>query len=365
MKLKVNKKQFNLILEEVTKVINPNSPLLALQGIYIEAMESKIIFKASDGNISIKRVVEVDSDIEVVTPGNILVPGKLFKEIIKKQSDSIEISKDEKKIIIRSQGSEANLNLLDINEFPVISFDNIGKEFEIEISKFKNLIKNVSYAAAENDNRLILNGVNIKAKDSKLAISATNSFRFATEVTEIDSDIEFNITLLSSSLRILLSSLNSGLLKISINDSKIVSNFDNTTLVSNLIDGIYPELERLIPHEFKTTIKTNTKAINELIDKVLVMSTDKKRVARFTANKEELMLEMRRKEIGELIARTKDYSLEGDDVVIPFDVSFFKEAISKVSGDIEIKFNGAGKPFIIKSTAKRNLVQLVLPHRSY
>lgn len=365
MKLKVNKKQFNLILEELAKVINPNSPLISLQGILIEALENKIIFKASNGNISIKKEIDVDSDIEVITPGNILVPGKLFKEIIKKQSDTIEIFREKNEITIRSNGSEGFLNLLNVEEFPTISFDKVGKDFEIEVSKFKELINNVSYAAAENDNRLILNGVNIKAANSKLVVSATNSFRFATEVLPIDSDIEFNINILSSSLKILLSSINSGLLKISINDSKIISEVDNTIIVSNLIDGIYPELEKLIPHEFETVVKTSTKDINYLIDKVLVMSTEKKRVTKLTTNNGELILEMRRQEIGELIARTNKFNLEGKEISIPFDINFFKEAISKVSGDIEIKFNGGGKPFIIKSISKRNLIQLILPHRSY
>ena len=365
MKLKVRKKEFLSILEELSRVINPNSPLVSLQGISIEALENKIIFKSSNGNISIKKEIDVDTDINVLTPGNILVPGKLFKEIIKKQSEDIEINREKNEIIIRSNGSEAFLNLLNFNDFPTISFDKVGEEFEIEVSKFKDIIKNVSYAAAENDNRLILNGVNIKASNSKLAVSATNSFRFATEVLSIDSDIEFNITILSSSLKILLSSLESGLLRISINDSKIISEVDNMIIVSNLIDGIYPELEKLIPHDFKTIIKTSTNEINKLIDKVLVMSTEKKRVTKLTIDNNEIILEMKRQEIGELIAKSNKFKLEGENIAIPFDIGFFKEAISKVSGDIEIKFNAPNKAFIIKSTNKRNLIQFILPHRSY
>ena len=200
MKIKINKKTLSDTLERVLKANDANSHLSALQGVLITAVENQLTFVASNGNLSIKEVIEIGPMLEVLEPGRILIQGKLFSDVIKKQDEVITLIKERESAIIKSLDSKVTINLLDANDFPVISFDNFGDEFIIPVASLKQIISDVSFAASTKDKRIILNGVNLIAENNKLIASATNSFRLAYKVLDIDSSITFNMSILSKNL---------------------------------------------------------------------------------------------------------------------------------------------------------------------
>ncbi len=365
MKIKISKKTLTTKLERVMKAHDPASHLKALQGILITAMENQITMIVSNGNLSIKEVFEIGPEVQIEEPGRMLVEGKLFFDVVKKQSGEIVISKERETATIRSLDSNVVLNLFDANDFPTISFDNFGEEFIVSSDIIKEIISEVSFAAADKDKRIILNGVNLKAEEGKLIASATNSFRLAKKETSIDSQIHFDISILSKNLKQFIPAGVTGDLKIWVTDAKIVTQSEGTTVVSKLIDGTYPNVSGLIPADFEHKVKISAKELTALIDKSTVMLSETNPVVRMSIDNETLKLESKRDQIGNLEARSTNFTLEGSELEIAFNVFFLKEAISKFDGDINLNFNGAQKPFIITSESNKGLIQLILPHRSY
>ena len=365
MKIKINKKSILKSLERLLKAHDSSSHLSALQGILITVVENQLTIVASNGNLSIKEVLTAGPELEITEPGRILIQGKLFSDVIKKQGDDITITKERESAIIKSLDSKVVINLLDANDFPMISFDNFGEEFIIPVDSLKSIISDVSFAAADKDKRIILNGVNLVAENNKLVAAATNSFRLAHKEMPIDSSITFNMSILSKNLKQFLPSNAKGDIKIWVTDAKIVTQFENTTVVSKLIDGVYPNVSGLIPASFEHSIKIQAKELSSLIDKAMVMSTENNSVVRMTANQDVLKLESKREEVGNLVANSNSFTLEGQDLEIAFNVLFLKEALSKFKGEVTLKFNGGQKPFIITSDSNEKLIQLILPHRSY
>lgn len=365
MKFTISKKTIEKHLDNVSRALVSNNPFPALTGILILANESNIQFVVSNGNLSIKEIVEFDANTKVELAGKVLVPGKIFKDVIKKQGDLIEISTDDNLMSVTSRGSKVQINLLDVHEYPTISFEAEGKELLIDSESLNNLIKNVSFAAAENDKRIILNGVNLVASNGKLKASATNSYRLAQSVVDTESNVEFNITILSKNLKDFYPANAKGQLKINVDDSKIITRYENSIIVSKLIDGVYPEVDKLIPNNFEVELTIDSREIVDLIERATVISEETQKVVKLTIENKILTLESRRKEIGDSSVTTSDFIFTGENYGIAFNGQFLKEAVSKFSGKVVIGFTGVYKPFIVKSESNKNTVQMVLPHRSF
>lgn len=365
MKIEIKKKEFEVALSNVSKALNANSPLHSLQGIYLKVTGNSLTLITSNGNLSIKEEISEASWLKITEPGSLLLPGKLFSEVIKKHGTTITITKSDDFVNVSSDEMETKINLLNPTDYPTISFEAVGKEIKVQTAKLKTLIKDVSFAASDKDKRIILNGVNLKVKEGKLIAAATNSYRLAREEMSIGGDAEFEVTILSKNLKDFVPSSAKGEITISVNDSKIITKYESTTVVSSLVDGVYPQIERLIPSEFASTLVINSSDINKLIDKATVVSNEANKVVKLTINKEVMVVESKRDEVGKTTIEFKDYKLDGEEVSIAFNAQFFKEAIARFDGEISIKFLGKLKPFIIIGESNKNLLQLVLPHRSY
>lgn len=365
MKLTISKKLLEKHLENVSRALISNNAFPSLNGILIIANESSIQLVVSNGNLSIKEIIEFDANTKVEESGKILVPGKIFKDIIKKQGDIIEFDVEGNSMSIISKGSKVQINLLDVQDYPTISFEPEGKELLINADALNELIKNVSFAAAENDKRIILNGVNLVSANGKLKASATNSYRLAQATVDIDSNVEFNITILSKNLKDFYPVNAKGQLKINVDDSKIITRYENSIIVSKLIDGVYPEVDKLIPTAFEAELTIEAKELIDLIERATVISDESQKVVKLTIENKQLVLESRRKEIGDSSVVSSDFSFTLETYSIAFNGQFLKEAVSKYSGKVIIGFTGPFKPFIIKSESNKNVLQMVLPHRSF
>ena len=365
MKIKINKEKFNKHLENISRAVNSNLALPSLQGILITATESNLQLLASNGNLSIKEVIELNDQINVQEPGVVLVPGVLFKNVISKLEGDILLIANESTINIDSNNNNISLQLMNPTEYPQIGFETIGKELILDSDSLKEIIKNVSFAAGDNDKRIILNGVNLKSKDGYLKASATNSFRLAQESVEVDSNVDFDITILSKNLKDFLPNDITGPITINVNDSKIITKYKTTTIMSKLIDGIFPDLSRLIPNEFKNILKIDSKVLNKAINQVTVVAEENKKIIKFTVSGNELKLESKRREMGDSLIKINEFEWKGDDFTIVMNAQFLQEALNKFNNKIVIAFNGQYDPFVIKGESNPKLTQLILPHRSY
>ncbi len=365
MKIKISKKILVSKLETIMKAYDSVSHLSSLQGILITSLENQITIIASNGNLSIKEVLNAGPDVTIEEPGRILINGKLFSDVIKKQEEEITITKERESAIIKSRDSRVVINLLDANEYPTISFDNFGDEFSIDAKVLQNMISDVSFAAADKDKRIILNGVNLVVENNKLTASATNSFRLAQKYIETPSNITFNLSILSKNIKQFIPAGVSGEMKIWVTDSKIVTQSGDTTVVSKLIDGTYPNVGGLIPSEFEHKLIIEAKELTSLIDKVMVMSSETNPVVKMSLSEGSLMFESKKDEIGTTEATSNSFKLEGSGLEIVFNAYFLKEAISKFKGEVVLSFNNPQKAFIITSESNEKLTQLILPHRSF
>ncbi len=131
MKIKIQKKELMKNLEKISKAINSNSHLQSLKGILFEVKEKGITLLSSNGNLCIKKTIQLNDYIKIEKEGKILIPGVLFLKIIKKLENEIELETKNNSLIIKNENSKWTLQLMDESQFPIINFENIGKSLFI------------------------------------------------------------------------------------------------------------------------------------------------------------------------------------------------------------------------------------------
>ncbi|XP_023226579.1 uncharacterized protein LOC111627241 [Centruroides sculpturatus] len=331
MVIKLDKRKFEKHLVNVLKALDSNAHLIALKGILITALPDQVQMLVSNGNLSIQETIPTDESLQVIQTGKILVPGKLFVQLIKKHSSPLEMKVENKQLVLKSQNFFSNINLLDVSEYPQISFEVSGQEIDVDAKILRETIKNVAFAASNRDTNIILNGVNLLIKDDQLIVSATDTYRIAREIIPIKTNQTFNITILSRHVKDFIPEYAEGLIRLCLKENKIVTSYQTTQVLLKLIDGIYPNVGKVIPSEFTYRLEIETNELINLVEKALVVYKESSSLNSlcFVLKPQELEILGRENEIGHTEVKSNNISWNGPDFRITFNGSYLKEAASR------------------------------------
>ena len=346
-----------------------------LNGIKLELTKEDLFLTSSNNDISIKVVIN-DSSLEIKEPGNIIVPGNFFIQIIKKiNSKTINIYLIEDKIVvIKAERSEFKLNLYSYYDYPNIDFVSLDNSLVLPSRTIKSIIKETAYAASTSEKRPILTGVSLKLSGNTLTAVATDSFRLSQKKVEIENNTfdDFNIVVPFKAFDELSKSLDNynDQVEMFFDKSKVLFKFKNILFQSRLLEGNYPDTSRLIPNEFQIKVKFNKEELQNAIDRVSLLSTKDVNssftVVRFTINNNQTIdIQSSRSEIGD--ANEQIIPIEpivGPELKIAFSSKFILDALkSFISPEIELLFTGEIRPFIIRGDLDEDLTALILPVR--
>ncbi|WP_127942816.1 MULTISPECIES: DNA polymerase III subunit beta [unclassified Mycoplasma] len=365
MVIKLDKRKFEKHLNNVLKALDSNAHLIALKGILIKALDNQLELLVSNGNLSIKETIPTDQSFEVIQTGKILVPGKLFVQLIKKHSSPLEMSVEKDQLVLKSQNFFSKNNLLDVSEYPQISFDVSGQEIDVDAQALRETIKNVAFVASNRDSNIILNGVNLSAKDDQLIVSATDTYRIARETIPVQTKQDFNITILSRHVRDFVPEHAQGLIRLCLKENKVLTSYQSTQVLLKLIDGIYPNVGKVIPNQFTYRLEIETSELINLVEKALVVYKESSSLNSLSLvlKPQELEILGRENEIGHTEVKSKNITWNGPDFKITFNGNYLKEAASRFKGKVALHFLEIEKPFVLKGESNPNLVQLILPQR--
>ena len=368
MKIKIKKTKLLDALSNVTIAIDKATLYRSYIGVKIVVSESNIRLIASDGDFAVKEIIEKTSGLEIIEPGKVLVDGKLLNDIVKKQKDMIELEADDHMLHVRSEKIKTNLSLMNVNDYPGIDFNNYGEEFEINSKVLHDAIEQVSYAASiENVGRIILTGINIKVYDGWLTVSATNSSRLATKKIKVDNnDLDINFIIRSKYLKHLLPKNLDENIMLNISNKKILTKRGNVVYTTNLISGVYPDVDKLIPTEFNTVVTMDSKVLRSNLDTALVINNNEgNRATKLTINEGSMIIESKKAEIGDSKVEINDFEIEGKPIEIVFNAIYLKQALQNIKGKVKIKFISNLDRFILEDEEDEKYIQLILPQRSY
>lgn len=360
-------------LNVIQRGLPSKTPLPILTGYKLEVFEDHLIFTASNTDIAIQAIVS-DPSLEVLSPGRVVIPGRVLSDIAKRVEDRVEMSLIENKVLVIKSGStEFKLNVMDVDDYPAVDFIDLGTPIQLSAKTLRNIIRETNYATSQYEKRPILTGVNFKFDGEKLYCVATDSYRLSQKVLELSPDIEpFNIVIPNKSLdelsRILDSNNND--IEMYISPNKVLFKMADIQFQSRLLDGVYPDTLRIVPTEFPIVIKFNKEELLKSVERVSLLSPRDRdnnyNIIKLSVKRDySVEISSTNTEVGdaqEVIIPTDD--VVGPPIKIAFSSRYLTEALKAfVSNEVVLNFAGEIKPFVIKGDLDPDMLHLILPVR--
>ena len=373
MKLSIKKEILLENLNNVSKAVSTKNVIPVLGGIKFNLTNEGLFLTATNNDIDIESFIDKKYIDKIESLGSIIIQSKYLLEIIRKLPDgliNIEII-DGLKIMIYTQNSNFNLNGIDSNEFPNISLDISSNPIKLSKKVIKNLVNQTLFATSTQESRPILTGINFKIENNNMECIATDSYRLAKKIIKLDENVEnlINIVVPGKNIGELAKILNDEdeNVEIHIFSNKILFKFDNVLFQSRLLNGTFPDTSRLIPQNFELELKADYNELFNVIDRASLLTTEKdKNVIKLETNGNEVIVSSNTPEIGKVEEKlfvTKD---NDKDIKIAFSSKFMMDALRTIdSKDIRILLNSDVKPIILKTDEDENLIQLLLPIKTY
>lgn len=378
MKFVIQRNRLVDSIQDVMKAISSRAAIPILTGIKIEAKKHGITLTGSDSDISIESYIPSEQDGEInvdqIIEGSIVIDARYFPDIIRKlPENTVEISvSDQLLVTIRSGKAEFNINGLDADEYPLLPEVQTEDSFTMPIDLLKYMISQTVFAVSTMETRPILTGVNMTLKDNRLNFTATDSHRLASRHVPIDANgLEFsNVVVPGKSLNELNKILDDTeeLVEISVTANQILFKSKHLNFMSRLLEGNYPETSRLIPTQSKTTLYANTKELIQAIDRASLLAKDERNnVVRLSTINEQLIEIMSHSpEIGHVEEEIPIKAIEGEELNISFSSKYMLDGLRAIHSDeVSIEFTGSMRPFIIRPINGEEVLQLILPVRTY
>lgn len=367
MNFKIKRLALLNALAKVSRAVSMKSPLPVLTGIKFELKDNELILTGSDSDITIQ--TSISDDIEIIEKGAVVLSSRYILEIIKKiDSEFVHIFiMDGTLTRIEGANSRFDLNGTSYIDYPRIDLSKNGVHLQMKSIDLKEAIEQTSFATSEKETRPVLTGVNFKAKNHVLECIATDSYRLAKRNLNIDSDVSFNIIIPKKSL-IEISRIieKDEMIDLYVSDRKVLFIFDSVLIQTRLIDGSYPDTSRLIPNEFDYSMSVDSTSLLNSIDRASLLSNEQSNIIKLSMNEDTVMLSSYSQEIGSVEENLSRAFFKGKPLHISFSAKYLTDAIKSINGNkVRVLFTGEMRPFIIKDFEREDIVQLVLPVRTY
>jgi len=366
MKFIVKKEILLESLNNTARAISTKNLIPILTGIKFDLKEEGLYLYASDTDVSIRSFISKDKLTSLDEVGSIVIGGKYIVEIIRKLPNvdiSIEVI-DGYKMIVSTDNTEFNLNGVNPNEFPNLDLDETKEPIVINNGVFKNIINQTVFATSQSETRPLLTGINFRIVGNNLEVLATDSYRLARKLVEIDHNIEndVNIVIPGKNLVELTKMLDDdATLELHLFSNKILFKYDNVVFLSRLLSGTYPTTSNIIPNEFNIELECSFSDLFNMIDRASLLTSDReKNTIKLSITKDELMISSNSPEIGKVEEKIAiNYDKE---IKISFSSKFMLDAIKSFDSEkIVLCMNNDSSPIVIKNNEDSSLIQLVLP----
>ena len=374
MNFRIGKKELIDALSLCSRALSSTTPLPALSGIKFSIENDILTLTSSDSNISIQTKINAKDDDNTLTifeEGNVVIDGKFINEIVRKiDSDTVNIEVFDKTFVQISGGnSQFKLNGMNGDDYPYINFNIENKEpFKLKTELLEEIISETAFACSDKETKPVLTGINMKAKDNILSINATDSYRLASKIIEIDKDLNFDITIPAKYLSEVVHSISSeDEVIVTIDNQKISFTFGNTIIETRLLDDEFPDTSALIRINSNEKLVINAKDLINALDRTLFIKSDGKNTVKLDINSSRLQLTSSGQDGVSSFEELNVIDFEGNDLEISCSGKYLLDAIKAMKCDeITISFSGETKPLIVrKKDGDNSLVQMISPVRTY
>lgn len=377
MKFTVNRSAFLKKLKDVQLAVSSRSTIPILTGIKLIASEEEIQLTGSNSDISIETFVrksDEQSGLTIEEEGQIVLqPARFFSDIVNKLPDetfTVEV-KDRVQTAITSASSSFIINGLDAANYPHLPEIDTTQSFTLPVNLLKKIIKQTVIAVSTHESRPILTGIHLTISDGKLKAVATDSHRLSQRVIpiEVTESLSYNLVIPGKSLQELTRLLDDSLdeIEVAIAENQILFKTEDTLFYSRLLEGNYPDTDRLIPDSSATEVTLEAQILLGAVERASLLSHEgKNNVVKLSVKDDTVEITGNSPEVGRVNEQVTTQSISGEEMEISFNPDYLKAALTTFGPvDITLKLISTLRPFVlVPSEDKNEFIQLITPIRT-
>lgn len=375
MKLTIHRGTFIQELQTVQRAIAAKTTINILTGVKIDLSHQGLTLTGSNAEISIESFLSVENEqaqMKIEEVGSIVLQARFFSEIIRRLPEdefTLEVI-EQNQVEITSGKANFTVNGLDADNYPHLPVIDTQNQIQIPVHVLNKLISETVFSVSQHESRPILTGVHFVLSNQTLLAVATDSHRLSQRKIPLENTNDaFDIVIPGKSLTELSRSLTDEeeVITIRIMDNQVLFETKTMKFYSRLLEGAYPDTNRLIPTNFNTVIEFEGKEFLSAIDRASLLSHEgRNNIVRLHIASDGVILYGNSPEIGKVEESLNYNHVSGEPLDISFNPDYMKAAL-RAFGDttFKIQFISAIRPFILEpSEGQGEFVQLITPVRT-
>jgi DNA polymerase-3 subunit beta len=372
--MKVSVLQENLAhgLNIVSRAVAPRSTLPVLANVLVATDEGRLRLSATNLDLGITCWIGT----KVVEEGSTTVPARTFSDLVSTlPSDRVEMDLNirTQTLNVRCGASNTDIKCIDAQEFPPMPVPDMTNGIEIDVTDLKEMIREVVFAASTDEARPVLTGVQLVVEGNKITLSAADGFRLSVRSANLSAapSRPINAIIPARALGELARIASDGdqavTMVIPPGRGQVIFRMKDIELVSQLIEGAYPDLTQVIPRSSKTRTVLTTSTFLKACKQAEIFAREGSHIARIEikpgSEMEPGVVEItgQSEETGSNLT-VVDATIEGDSLTIAFNVRFLREVLDVVgTANVALETNTATSPGLIRPVGEDDFLHVIMP----
>lgn len=327
MKFIISTQELNYLINKIQNVVPQKATLPILSNFLMTAEKGMITLTATDLTVSVR----CQTEAKILEEGATTLPAKRFAQLIREMTwANLEIATNENDVTeVIANTSRFKLHGMKASEFPTLPDISQGQHFKMPQGALKDMFFRTSFAISKEDNRYVLTGALLRIANSQAIFLGTDGKRLARAFTEVDLDSGFSgnyIIPLKAVEEIAKNLHDEGTANVYLMPDKIGIEASNTTLITKLLSGDYPDVSRVIPEKSSVVVNLHREELISLLRQVALFTKDNNHSVRFSFSEGDLRLSANTVEIGEgKVSMPVNY--RGPKMDIAFNPGFFLDIL--------------------------------------
>jgi DNA polymerase III subunit beta len=371
MKVNVERSVLVKALSHVHRVVEKRNTIPILSNVLLRAQNGALHLKATDLDLEITEQLEADTQQEGATT----VPAHMFYDIVRKLPEgaqlSLELEEGGTQLLIKSGRARFYLQALPQDEFPDLSAGDLPHSFTLKGVLFKQLIDKTFFAVSLEETRYYLNGVYLHTIEHQgktvLRTVATDGHRLARDEVDAPQGSQGMAGVIIprkavAEIQKLLEGTEEDL-TVQVSGVKIRFSIGSVVLTSKLIDGTFPDYQRVIPANNDKPMVVERAAFMAAVDRVSTISSERGRAVKLALASNVLSLSVTSPDSGSALEEVEiDY--DSDEISIGFNARYLLDVTSQLESDtILFKFSDANAPTLIQDRESATALYVLMPMR--
>ena len=366
MKFVISREALIKPLQLVAGVVERRQTLPVLSNILLVAEGDQLSMTGTDLEVELVGRVTLDEPAEA---GSVTVPARKLMDICKSLPDSarIELTLTGQKMVIKAGRSRFTLSTLPAAEFPNVEDSPETLELSMVQHQLRNLIDKTGFSMAQQDVRYYLNGMLLEIANGQLRSVSTDGHRLATSVTDVEAEegMQHQIIVPRKGILELARLLQNGEeeLRLVIGASHIRAHVGDFTFTSKLVDGKFPDYERVIPKNGDKILLSDRMELRQVLSRIAILSNEKYRGVRLSLSSGYLQVMANNPEQEEA-EETLAVDYEGETLEVGFNVNYLLDCLSILNSDVvRLTLSDSNSSALVEGFDEEGSVYVVMPMR--